>query len=286
MVIRRCLILTTALLVVGVLAVTASAPYAAAAPPSQASLEVSDLWCEFKLDYEGDGEGNETFDPADANILPQETSVLGECNFTITTPVNATIQFDAELDNWRAKVQVKEEPSGRIIAEDTAHVGNREIAVPAGGMVVNVDLINGSTPRGEGRKDLPQGYTHQLQLPVNFRLLEIAAVTGAGDRERVVSHDIAAASNAYIEAGKSISEAAPPPEALALANELMSEGYPGIAERVASLPIPPPQEGGANIWMWITILLAALVAVTIVFFLIMFLRSKSDTGLPAPTRRP
>ncbi len=276
--------LASALLIAVALTVAASAPYAAAAPPLQSGLEISDQWCEFKLDYEGDGEGNETFDPADGNYLPQETGILGECNFTVTTPVKATIQFDAELDDWRAKVRVTEEPSGRKIVEDTVHVGNREIEAPAGGMVVKVDLINGSTPRGEGRQDLTQGYAHQLQLPMEFRLLEITVVTGAGDRERIVSHDVAAASNAYIEASQTIAVARPSPGALALANELLSEGYPGIAERVVALPVPPPEEGGVNIWMWVTIVLAALFVVTVAVLLIMLRRSEPDV-IPAPRPR-
>ena len=273
---------TFALLVVVALTVAVSVQYAAAAPPLQSGPEPSEQWCEFKLDYDGDGEGEGTFDPAATDILPQETGVVGECIFTVTTPVKATIQFESEMDDWRMEARVKEEPSGRIIIEDTVHVGNRKIEIPEGGMVVDVVSINGSTPRGEGRKDLPQDYSHQLQLLANFRLLEITVVTGAGERVRVVSHDVAAASNAYIEASQTVAS----PDALPLAKEFLSEGYPGMAERVAALPIPPPEGGGGNIWMWITIVLAALIVVTVALLLIMSRRSGANTAIPAPTRRP
>ncbi len=114
--IRRRSAIASALLIAFALATVYFVSYAAA-PLLQGSLEISDEWCEFKLDYEGDGGGNETFDPAGGNFLPQETAVVRECNFAVTTPVKATIQFDAELDVWRGNVRATEEPSSRKIVE-------------------------------------------------------------------------------------------------------------------------------------------------------------------------
>ena len=283
---RRGFVLTSVLLVAVALTVAASFQYTSAAPSSQGGPEVDDLWCEFKLDHNGDGEGDETFDPSTVVYLPQETGILAECEFTATTPVKATVQFESELEDWRANVLASEEPSGRKIVEDAVRVGNREIEVPAGGMVVKVDLISGSTPRGEGLNDLSQNYSHQLQLPVEFRLLEITVVTGAGNQTRVVSHDVAAASNAFIDARQAIDQTVSSPDALALAEQLLSEGYPDIAERVAAMPIPAPEEGGTNIWMWITIALAAVVVVVVIILLIGNIRSRGTPDIPPPPPRP
>ena len=273
----------------------------AAAPPFQTGddpIVVSNKWCEFDLDYDDDGESNGSFDPDDGSYLPQETPILGKCNFTFTAAIKSTILFDSELDDWRADVTLTEEPSGAVRETGTVHPGNRQIEGATGGMVATVDL-KGRTPRGELPRDLPQGYQHQVQIPERFRLLEITIITSADDRERVASHEVSAASNAYIEARQEIagirgaSETAPPAEVMDLADQLLAEGYPGIAERVAALqlqPAPPPvveDTGGSNIWMVIAIVAIVIIVIGLVVIGIMVTRSDKGTDpLPRPQPRP
>lgn len=291
MIVRRLTIAGTAVfLAVIALWIMADSLRVAAAPPFQAGddpIVVSNKWCEFDLDYDDDGESNGSFDPDDGSYLPQETPILGRCNFTFTAAIKSTILFDSELDDWRADVTLTEEPSGTVRETDTVHPGNRRIEGATGGMVATVDL-KGRTPRGELPRDLPQGYQHQVQIPERFRLLEITIITSADDRERVASHEVAAASNAYIEARQEIagirsaSETAPPAEVMDLADQLLIEGYPGIAERVAALQLQPPappvveDTGGSNIWRLIAIVLMVVFAIVLVGIGITFARSKKD----------
>lgn len=276
----------------------------AAAPPFQAGddpIVVSNKWCEFDLDYDDDGESNGSFNPDDGSYLPQETPILGKCNFTFTAAIKSTILFDSELDDWRADVTLTEEPSGAVRETDTVHPGNRRIEGATGGMVATVDL-KGRTPRGELPRDLPQGYQHQVQIPERFRLLEITIITSNDERERIASHEVAAASNAYIEARQEIadirgtSETAPPAEVMALADQLLIEGYPGIAERVAALQLPPAappappvveETGVSSFWMWLAIVLLVIIAIAFAVIGIMITRSnKGPDPLPRPQSRP
>lgn len=269
------------------LIVLAFAPQASAAPLHQGTLEVGEQWCDFKLNYDGDDEGDKTFDPDGDVVLPQETGVLGECNFALSSPFRVTVQFESELDDWLADVRVTEEPSDAPLLRETLRVGNREIEVPAGEMVVHVDTIRGETPRASERRSLPQNYNHDLQVLLEFRLLEITLITGSGDRERAISHDVQAASNAYIEAAEDIQTMDTSLEALALANDLLLEGYPGIAERVAAMPPPSLERDGVSIWMWLFIALLALVLVAIAIMVMVALRSKNSRDLdfdPPPSR--
>ena len=295
MIVRRLTIAGTAVfMAVLALWIMADSLRVAAAPPFQTGSDpivVSNKWCEFDLDYDDDGESNGSFNPDDGSYLPQETPILGKCNFTFTAAVRSTILFDSELDDWRAEVTLTEEPSGAVRETGTVHLGNRRIEGVTGGMVATVDL-KGRTPRGELPRDLPQGYQHQVQIPERFRLLEITIITSADDRERVASHEVSAASNAYIEARQEIavihdSETAPPAEVMALADQLLAEGYPEIAERVAALqlqPAAPPvveDTGGSNIWMLIAIVLIVIIVIVLGVIGVMLIRSNKE-----PNRRP
>ena len=294
---RRTVAGTAVFLAVIALWIMADSLRVAAAPPFQTGSEpivVTNKWCEFHLDYDDDGESNGSFNPDDGSYLPQETPILGKCNFTFTVAVKSTILFDSELDDWRADVTLTEEPSGTVRETGTVHPGNRRMEGVTGGLVARVDL-KGRSPRGEMSHELQQNYKHQVQIPEKFRLFEITIITSADERERVASHEVSAASNAYIEAHQEIDdirgtpETAPPAEVMALADQLLAEGYPEIAERVATLklplappPAPPVVEetgGGVNIWMWITIVLIAIIAIVFVVIGLMAMRSNKDTDM-------
>ncbi len=293
MFLRHRLALKSVFLAVAALMAIVSGQYAIAAPPPQNGSDpivVSNKWCEFDFDYDDDGVPNSSFDPESISYLPQETSILGKCNFTFTASAKNTVSFDSELDDWRAEVKLTEEPAGVVLGSATVHPGNRSVEGAISGVVGTVEL-RGRTPRGEKQEDLPQGYIHQLQIPQEFRLLEITIITSADDRERVVSYNVSAASNDYREAHQAITEVgrdietAPPEEVLDLASQLLSEGYPRIAERVASLsPAPPEDNGGVNIWMLITIGLVVVIVIAIAVIVVVALKSNSNTSLPPPRR--
>ena len=237
-----------------------------------APITVTDKGCDFNFDHNDDSEPDGSFDPEGEDYLPQATPVIAHCWFRVSVIVDATITVESELADWNAKAEI-ERVDRRHTEEKTLNAGRSELAISAGGHRVNIRL-RGNTPRGSTRNSLPEQYAHDLQVPHQFKLVNITVTTDAGDKEWVASHDVESASNAYIEADAAVNQAANTPNStlpasvLALAQQLLHEGYPEIAERVIALDFPVDDAGGEDnggiglpIWAWGVIIAVITIAV-------------------------
>lgn len=253
----------------------AGQPPASAFWPAQdgAPITVTEKGCDFNFDHNDDREPDGSFDPDGDDYLPQATPVIAHCWFRVSVIVDATITVESELADWNAKAEI-ERVARRHTEEFTLNAGRSELAIKTGGHRVNIRL-HGNTPRGSARNSLPEQYAHDLQVPHPFKLVNITVTTDAGDKEWVASHDVESASNAYIEADVAVNRAANTPNStlpasvLALAQQLLREGYPEIAERVIALDFPVDAADGDDnggiglpIWAWAGIIAAIIIAVT------------------------
>ena len=247
-------------------------------------VDITEKECVFWSDFDNDGEGDEEVNTGPDKYTRQETVVVGGCTFQLNTRTAATLIVESELDDWRSRVEIAREPA--LPEKFTLHPSRNEISGLEGGMRVSVNHT-GATPRSVKSRTLRDGYEHEVQVPRQFRLLEITVITPAGKQDRL-EESVQSASNAYIEARRRISErtnaaAGESPDALtALAGELLGKGYPEIAESVLELKTDYAGSSAINWWMWITIALAIIIVASIFGFGIIYWLSRRPSPEPAP----
>lgn len=252
-----------------VLSLLPASPLAASGTSQGAGepVDIAEKECAFWLDFDQDGEGDAAIDTGPGHYARQETAVVGGCTFKLNTRAEATLVVVSELDDWSSEVEISQEPS--LPERFTLHPGRAEIPGLEGGMKISVNHT-GQTPRSVKSRSLPDDYEHEVQVPRPFRLLEVTVITPAGKKDRL-EENVQSASSAYISAHERINdrtsgaEAAPPDSAMALAGELLDEGYPQIADRVLGLEMVSVGNGGTNWWKWGTLIgLGVLVVIAVV----------------------
>ena len=213
--------------------------------------EITDDNCSFLLDEDSDGEGDVRLDGWE--YIHQESPVIGTCAFRLNAPAAVTLIIESELTGWKSDVSLNEEPGEP--AEFKKHQGDNEIPEVEGAMSVTVKLW-GDTPRSIKSRTMLDGYKHEVQIPEEFRLLEITAITKDGRRERL-EQESEAASEAYIQVHRKLSDSQGelPEWANTLAEEWLAEGYPQVADGIIAQALEINEDGGgsANWWMWAAI---------------------------------
>ena len=229
-----------------------------------ASPEITDVECSFYLDRDGDGEGNERFDALPDEFIPQETPMVGDCTFTLNAPTKASIVFYSELQNWAVSVVLKKEPTGPV--EYKVNREDNEISDISGEMSIAAHL-RGNSPRSVQVRNLADGYRQEVQIPHDFRLLEVRVVTGDGRHDRL-ERNVQTASAAYIQAHSQLAkhESELQDWATHLAQEWLDKGYPQVADSITrKAPTGPIGDDGISGWMvatiatWVLLLAIAVV---------------------------
>lgn len=236
-----------------------------ASGPSQDSAnapEITDDDCNFLLDEDGDGEGDVRIDGW--AYIHQQKPVTGTCTFRLNAPEVSTLIIESELIGWQSDVNLKEEPGEP--AEFKKHPGDNEIPDVEGAMSVTVKLW-GNSPRSIRSRTMLDGYEHQVQIPEEFRLLEITAITKDGRRERL-EQEGQSASDAYIQVHRKLldSEDELPDWANTLAEEWLGNGYPQVADGIIAQALEINEDGGSgfNRWMWAAIATWVVILVVVV----------------------
>ena len=240
-----------------------------ASGPAQGDDEAVDIYdkqCTFWLDFDDDGEGDTEIDTSPGSYSHQETPVVGSCEFKLNTPAEsaATLLLQTELVRWRSEVEIVREPG--LPERKVLQPGRVEIPGLSGGMKITVEH-KGTTPRSSKIRSLRDNYEHEVQEPRPFRLLEIVVTTSAGSYDRL-EENASSASSAYIDAHQRISEHSATATDMetdaivALAGELLVEGYPQIADRLLDAALAANTDDGINWWKWAAI--ALIVAFVIV----------------------
>lgn len=281
------ILLLTALLCAALLLAALLLPYPLLASGplqngSPTSVDIADRECTFWLDADGDGQGDETIDAGPDHYARQETAVVGGCTFRLNTDAAATLVVKSELDDWQATVKIIRNPGAP--ETKTLYPAQPEIPGLQGGMEISIDH-QGVTPRSEKNRTLRDNYNHAVQTPRHFRLLEVTVTTPDGISDRL-EQSVQSASSAYIETHRRISGSNPgESSAVALAAELLAEGYPQTADRVLQLT-DAPGNTGANWWMWATIAIAAALVLAGGGVGIMSLRHRSSVPDSSPPTGP
>ena len=211
--------------------------------------------------------------------------MVGGCEFRLNTPPQSTLVVTSELKRWISEVELTREPGSpdRI----TLQPGDTEIPGLEGGYRVIISH-RGTTPRSGKSRPVGDDYTHEVQIPLPLRLLEVKVTTPDGTSDRL-EENIQSASSAYIDAHRRISQHdgdAVASSSVTLASELLAEGYPQIADRVMTLVPASSVDAGTNWWMWSTIgIIALLVLVAIAFAIFIFRQNRSGSGASTETRR-
>ena len=242
--------------------------------------EITEVECNFYLDPDGDGKGNRPFEADLEEYIPQETAVVGSCEFKLNAPVKATLIIESELLDWEAAVELTKEPDPA--EEFRMYPGNLEIEEVEGSMRVNVAIEDGKTPRSVQLRDLTEGYRQEVQEPEEFRLLEVTVVNPDGSNDRL-EQNVQSASGPYIAAEDNLSEAhgEMPEWVTDLAGEWLSDGYPQVADSIIKEAWDNLGTGGStSIWMWLAIVGWAIIAIAIVGggIFILLQKSGSDQG--------
>lgn len=284
--------LLAGLLLVALLLLSTS-PSAAFAPAQGGGVvDIAEKECSFWLDYDDDGEGDAVINTGPDSYARQETPVVGGCSFKLNTDTETTLIVVTELADWSSEVEIAREPG--LPQRVTLHPGRTEIPGLQGGMRISVSHT-GITPRSGKLRALPDDFTHEVQIPRSFRLLEITVTAADGTKDRL-EESVQSATSAYIDTHAHLSDrirqddAAAAEAAVALADELLAEGYPQLADRVLALEVSPADSGGTKWWLWITIGIGAVaVLVVIGFAIILFIRKSSgnrrNRQAAAPRRR-
>jgi len=236
--------------------------------------EVSDPECSFYLDRDNDGEGNERFDTSSETYVPQQTQVVGGCEFRLNAPVRATLLFESELVDWNGEVRLKQEPNPAI--EQSVYAGDNEIPDIFGSMVVTANF-RGATPRSIRPRTLPDNYKHEVQIPRNLRLISIVAITADGREDRL-ERNVQAASASYIQVHNLLSDGDDLPEwARTLGQKWLEEGYPQVADSIITRATSGGEVGGGlNGWMVTSIVLAVLLLIAVVTAGVVINKVRSD----------
>ena len=226
----------------------------AASGPSQGREgppEFTGRQCAFWLDYDNDGEGDEALPTM---YILQETNVVGGCDFRLNAPEEATIIVGSELVDWEVEVEIKREPGA---SDDyQMYPGRTEIPGIQGSMRIIANLTRGYSPRSVKVRTLRDGYHHEVQIPEEFRLLEIMVTTPDGKRDRL-EQNIHSASGAYITAYREVTDPGGdlPEWVIVLAQEWLEEGYPQIASSIVTREAAAEDRdsGGPGWWKWAAI---------------------------------
>ena len=241
---------------------------------------VTEKGCDFGFDNNSDDQSDQPFNPAPGEYLPQDTPVLAHCWFQLTTMADADVRLESGLEGWSADAKITRETK-QYSYDEKLNVGRPDMLLNLGGH--HVDLImRGRTPSGHDRKEIAKGYEHDLQVPHQFRLIEITVISDARDEEVVFSETVSSASTAFMRAQDAMDKAekdpAMPPSVLELGGQLLEEGYPQIAERVVELQFPAAGDDASNwkglpvVWVWVVI--AVFIAVIILGLVVWFIRRK------------
>ena len=246
------------------------------------SVDIADPECTFLLDFDGDGEGDDAIDTGPDNYARQETAVVGGCTFRLNTDAEATLVVKSELDGWKSTVEIIRNPG--VPEKKTLYPARPEIPGLQGGMVININH-EGVTPRSGKSRTLRDDYSHAVQTPRQFRLLEVVVTTPDGIDDRL-EQSVQSASSAYIEAHRRISASNPDESPVAaLAAELLAEGYPQIAGRVLALT-DASDSTVADWWMWPALAGAAVLVIAAIVIAVMYFRHRSNAPDSSPPDRP
>ena len=264
---------------------------ATASGPAQGGgvVDISEKECSFWLDYDDDGEGDAVINTGPDSYARQETPVVGGCSFKLNTDAETTLIVVTELADWSSEVEITREPG--LPQRVTLHPGRTEIPGLQGGMRISVSHT-GITPRSGKTRALPDDFTHEVQIPRSFRLLEVTVTAADGTKDRL-EENVQSATSAYIDTHAHLSDrvrrddAAAPDVAAALAAELLEDGYPQLADRVLKLEVSLVESGGVNWWMWSTIgIIVAVVALAIGFVAFQFLNRRAGNQNRGRNRTP
>ena len=187
---------------------------------------------------------------------------------------------ESELRDWEATVALKREPDPA--EEFRMYPGKGKRDGIAGSMRVTANL-EGNTPRSSKIRN-PDGYRQEVQIPEQFRLLEITVTTPDGSRDRL-ELNIQSASGAYLHAHDRIAQVqrSLPDWVIDLAQEWQGEGYPQVADSiVAQSAANTSGSNGANWWMWGFIGTWLLIVIILLIGAIIMISSKkreSETRL-------
>ena len=249
-------------------------------------VDIAEKECSFWLDYDDDGEGDAVINTGPDSYARQETPVVGGCSFKLNTDAETTLIVVTELADWSSEVEITREPG--LPQRVTLHPGRTEIPGLQGGMRISINHT-GITPRSGKTRALPDDFTHEVQIPRSFRLLEVTVTTADGTKDRL-EESVQSATSAYIDTHAHLidrirhDDASAPDAASALAGELLVEGYPQLADRVLALEVSLVDSSGTNWWMWIAIGIGAVAALVVIGFAVILLIPKGS-GKRAPPPR-
>lgn len=272
--------------------ILAAAPFVALAPsilhgagPAQdvsTRPEITDVECNFYLDPDGDGKENQPFEADPEEYIPQETAVIGGCEFKLNAPVEATLIIESELQDWEAEVKLTREPDPS--EEFRMYPGHLEIEELKGSMLVNVAIEDGKTPRSVQLRDLTEGYRQEVQEPEVFRLLEVTVITPDGSKDRL-EQNVQSASGPYLAAERNLSAAQDemPGWVTDLAGEWLSDGYPQVADSILNYAEDNLETGSeAPIWMLLALVGWAIIAIAVIGGVIFILMNRSKQSGTSP----
>jgi hypothetical protein len=214
------------------------------------------------VDYDRDGEGDEPAEDTNDTYVLQEVPIVGGCEFRLNAPEQATLVVDSELTDWAMNIEIKREPGG---AEDfKMYSGRTQIPGVKGQMRVIANFEDGNSPRSVKPREVGDGYRHEVQIPEEFRLLEITVTTPDGREERL-ERNARSASGAYITAHRDIIEPDDelPDWAINLAQGWLEKGYPQVSSEIVEQAIEGEGAGGGSPgwWMWAAIATWAVIVI-------------------------
>lgn len=251
----------------------------AGSAPLQSIPEITEKECAFWLDHDGDGKGDQRLA---GEYIPQETPVIGGCDFKLSVPEAATITVESELKDWEAEVEVRREPGS--VEDFQIYPGRPEITGVAGSMRVIVNFAKGDTPRSGRERTLRDEYRHEVQIPDHFRILGVTVTAPDGRKDRL-EENAQSASDEYINVHRSIleREGELPEWAVTLAREWLEAGYPQVSESIIAQSADSTA-GTAGWWMWAAIVTWIVISVSIIAGAVFIIRAgKRDAS---ELRRP
>lgn len=274
---------TAAILVsiAAILTILGSTAILSASEPGQSSSarpEITGEQCSFGMDFNDDGEQDEPFGDAEADEhILQETTIAGGCTFQLNTPEAVTLTVGSELDSWEVEVKLQRQPNPADAY--ILYAGDSEISEVKGRMEVAVNFRRGDTPRSGRPRTLPDKYEHTVQIPREFRLLEVMAITPDGRIARL-ERNVRSASGTFIQVHRQMSDldSEIPDWVAILSEEWLAAGYPQVAE---SVMLAATENGagksGINWWMVGFIMLLGILILVIAIVVVIAIKKESGT---------
>ena len=239
---------------------------AAASGPAQdgQSVDISERECAFWIDVDGDRTGDDPIDAHPDRHILQQTTVEGGCAFKLNTETESTLVMVSELTGWKSEVTITQKPGKGEIFH--LHPADDKIYGLHGGMEIEIQHA-GTTPRSGKIRRLNDGYEHEIQVPLPFRLVEITVIAPDGRQDRL-EVSVQSASAAYLDTQRRIlatsaENGADAEPVVGLASKLMDDGYPQTAVEVLALADDMTGKGGGGPWLWTTIALVILIVVAV-----------------------